>query len=57
MDRTFQRLAQRAGRSSDEVNVAVLDNGFDLFHPELGRKVWEWSESATKTSFEGLAAA
>lgn len=40
VDRTFQRLAQRAGRSADEVNVAVLDNGFDLFHPELGRKGW-----------------
>jgi subtilisin family serine protease len=40
VDQTFQRLAQRAGRSSGEVNVAVLDNGFDLFHPELGRKGW-----------------
>jgi subtilisin family serine protease len=40
VDQTFLRMAQRAGHASDEVNVAVLDNGFDLFHPELGRKGW-----------------
>lgn len=40
VDQTFLRLTQRAGHASDEVNVAVLDNGFDLFHPELGRKGW-----------------
>ena len=40
VDRTFRQLAQRAGRASGEVNIAVLDNGFDLFHPELGRKGW-----------------
>jgi len=39
-DRTFAALARAAGKGTAEVNVAVLDNGFDLWHPGLGYKGW-----------------
>ncbi len=37
-DRTFAALSRAAGKAGAEVNVAVLDNGFDLWHPGLGPK-------------------
>jgi subtilisin family serine protease len=39
-DAGYERLVERAGRTANEVNVAVLDNGFDMWHPELGAKGW-----------------
>jgi subtilisin family serine protease len=39
-DTGYEQLVERAGRASHEVNVAVLDNGFDMWHPELGPKGW-----------------
>lgn len=39
-DMGYERLVERAGRGGAEVNVAVLDNGFDMWHPELGPKGW-----------------
>jgi len=39
-DTGYERLVERAGRTAGEVNVAVLDNGFDMWHPELGPKGW-----------------
>lgn len=40
VDDAFQEMATRAGAEDGTVLVAVLDNGFDLFHPELGHKGW-----------------
>jgi subtilisin family serine protease len=40
VDQAFEALASRAGAQDGTVLVAVLDNGFDLFHPELGHKGW-----------------
>ena len=39
-DRSFDAIARRAGQTTGTLNVAVMDNGFDLWHPELGRKGW-----------------
>ncbi len=39
-DAGYERLVERAGRTASEANVAVLDNGFDMWHPELGPKGW-----------------
>lgn len=40
VDDAFLAASQVAVEGPATVTVAVLDNGFDLFHPELGHKGW-----------------
>ncbi|HLL56189.1 MAG TPA: S8 family serine peptidase [Myxococcaceae bacterium] len=40
VDAAFQKVANAAGRAQASVNVGVIDNGFDMWHPELGPKGW-----------------
>lgn len=39
-DDAFDAMAKKVGASAAHVDVAVIDNGFDLWHPELGHKGW-----------------
>jgi subtilisin family serine protease len=39
-DRTFDAIAAKAGQTKNTVTIADIDNGFDLWHPELGHKGW-----------------